>query len=155
MFRELRRKDRETSGDEAIRLLSEGEFGVLGTSDSDGYPYTTPLSYVYKDNKLYFHGAPEGHKLDNIKSNNKVSFCVVGNTKVLPEKFSTVYESVIVFGKAEVIQGPEKLAALEALIGKYSSSFTKEGLEYINRAAEKTCVVRIDIERMTSKARGQ
>ncbi len=49
---------------------------------------------------IYFHCAPEGHKLENLSGNNKVSFCVVGKTQVLPDKFATNYESVIVFGTA-------------------------------------------------------
>src|SRR4051794_8185689 len=123
MFRDIRRKDREASEGDALRILIEGEYGILGTVGPEGYPYTTPLSYVYLNDKIYFHCATVGHKLDNISHSSNVSFCVVGKTMVLPEKFSTIYESAVVFGKAEMVQGPEKLEALGAIIDKYSSAF--------------------------------
>lgn len=153
MFREMRREDRKLQQDDAIRILAEGEYGVLACSSNMGYAYAVPLSYVYEGNAIYFHSALEGHKLDSIKSNPKVSFCVVGATEVLPEKFSTKYESVIAFGNARVLLGEEKVEALKIIIDKYSKEFTKEGMEYINRAHAMTEVVKIEIEHITAKGR--
>lgn len=153
MFKGMRRSDREIIGEDINNILIEGEFGILATLGENGYPYTTPLSYVYHNEALYFHCALEGSKLDNIKNNEKVSFCVVGKTKVLQEKFSTEYESVIVFGIAAEAKGEEKKDALIAIADKYSPDFKLEGLQYIDRAIDKTCVVKIEIERATGKAR--
>jgi nitroimidazol reductase NimA-like FMN-containing flavoprotein (pyridoxamine 5'-phosphate oxidase superfamily) len=154
MHREMRRKDRQSTPEEAFELLSRGEYGILATSDGTNQPYALPLSYVYANDCIYFHCAREGHKLDNIKSNEKVSFTVVGATKVLPAKFSTSFESVVVFGTASIIEDEnEKVAALKSLIEKYSGDFITEGLEYIDRAAAATCVVRIHIDRITGKNR--
>ncbi|MDZ5016887.1 pyridoxamine 5'-phosphate oxidase, partial [Clostridium perfringens] len=94
MFKEIRRKDREIEGSQVIEVLKKCEYGILSTVDENGYPYGVPLSYVYANDSIYFHSAVEGHKLENIKKNDKVSFCVVGQTDVLPDKFSTKYESV-------------------------------------------------------------
>lgn len=154
MHREMRRKDRQSTPEEAFELLSRGEYGILATSDGSNQPYAVPISYACADDCIYIHCAREGHKLDNIKNNQKVSFAVVGDTKVLPEKFSTSFESVVVFGKASFVEADsEKVTALKALIEKYSKDFMKEGLEYINRAAAATCVVRIDIDHITGKNR--
>ncbi len=76
-MKKIRRKDRKISTDEAIDLLKKCEYGVLSTVDSDGQPYGIPLSYVYKDDCIYFHCARVGYKLENIKDNPRVSFCVV------------------------------------------------------------------------------
>ena len=89
----------------------------------DGQAYGVPLNYVFKNNCLYFHCALEGHKLDNIRANNKVSFCVVGKTKVLPDKFSTEYESAMAFGTASVVQGEERYEALLRSCGKILPGF--------------------------------
>jgi uncharacterized protein len=35
-------------------------------------------------------------------------FCVVGRTQILPDEFSTKYESVIVFGRAIEVSDDEK-----------------------------------------------
>ena len=64
----MRRKDRETDSEQTIKLLKEGEYGVLATVDAEGQPYATPLSYVCTNNLIYFHCATEGHKLNNLKS---------------------------------------------------------------------------------------
>lgn len=154
MFREMRRKDRLIEHSEAIRILAEGQYGILSTNGSaNGYAYGVPLSYAYGNNCIYFHSATEGQKLESIRHSNKVSFCVVGPIEPLPKAFSVNYESVIAFGNAIEIFGDEKQAALEALVGKYSSDFTKEGLEYIKNASAKTRLFKIEIEHITGKAR--
>ena len=153
MFSAMRRSAKEIFGEDIIDILNRGEYGVLATLGENGYAYAVPLSYVYFNKRIYFHCAVEGNKLDNINYNDKVSFCVVGKTKVLPEEFSTEYESVIAFGMASFIYGDEKKAALLSIANKYSPSFKEEGIQYIDRAISKTCVVKIEIERLTGKAR--
>lgn len=153
MFKEMRRSDREIGKEDIEDLLKNGEYGVISTIGENGYPYTTPLSYVYHNKALYFHCALEGSKLDNIRYNERVSFCVVGKTKVLQDKFSTEYESVIVFGKAFEAKGEEKKEALIEILNKYSPDFLAEGFQYIDRAIDKTCVIKIEIDRVTGKAR--
>lgn len=96
-----------------------------------GIYISLPLSYIYHNNFIYLHSAKSGHKIENIKSNEKVSFSVVGDTNILPSKFSTNYESVIGFGIACEVDGKEKEEALIKLIEKYSKDFLKEGIEYI------------------------
>lgn len=152
-MRVIRREDRAITRQEMDSILCRGEFGTLSTVDSNGIPYGVPLSYIYRNNALYFHSAETGHKLDNIKDNSLVSFCVVGSTAVLPHKFSTLYESVIVSGRAVQIDGEEKLDALLGLVEKYSSDHLEAGKSYIASAAAKTAVVKIIIGSMTGKAR--
>jgi nitroimidazol reductase NimA-like FMN-containing flavoprotein (pyridoxamine 5'-phosphate oxidase superfamily) len=153
MIRKVRRTDREIIMEEATQLLAEGEYGFLATVGADGQAYGVPLNYVYKNNCLYFHCALEGHKLDNIKVNNKVSFCVVGKTKVLPDKFSTVYESVMAFGTASVVQGEERHNALLSVVEKYSPEFIEEGKKAIAKYDDKTTIIKMAIDHITGKAR--
>ncbi len=153
MFKEIRRKDRAISKQEAIEILTNGEHGILSTIGVDGYPYGIPVNYVYHNGNIYFHCAKKGHKLDNIAYNNKVSFCVVGNTKVLPEKFGTNYESAVSFGTAAKISGAEKNEALIAILEKYSSEFMEKGMVYIQNLYDKTVVVKISIEHVSGKSR--
>jgi nitroimidazol reductase NimA-like FMN-containing flavoprotein (pyridoxamine 5'-phosphate oxidase superfamily) len=74
MFREMRRKDRSISSEQAIQLLKNGQYGVLSTIGENGYTYGVPLNYVYHEGNIYFHCAVEGSKIDNIMFNNKVFF---------------------------------------------------------------------------------
>jgi len=91
MKREMRRKDKKIGTDEAINLLTNCEYGVLSIVGTDGQLYGVPLNYSFKDNCIYFHCALVGHKLENIENNPKVSFCVVGDTKVLLRELSPLF----------------------------------------------------------------
>ncbi|NEZ46568.1 pyridoxamine 5'-phosphate oxidase family protein [Clostridium niameyense] len=152
MFKKMRRKDKIISKDDIIFILNKGNFGILSTVDTNGYGYGVPLNYVYKNNSIYFHCAPVGEKLENIKNNNKVSFCVTNNVEILNSKFDTNYESVIIFGKAYEIFGQEKDEALLYLIDKYSKDFMDEGKKYIENSKDKIKVIKIDIEHSSGKA---
>lgn len=152
MFRELRRKEKQMHIDRAYEILKTGDYGVLSTSGGNGYAYGVPLNYCLINNAILFHCAVEGFKLDNIEFNNRVSFCVISKAYAKPEKFSYGFESVVAFGRAREITGEEKQEALMALIEKYSGEYMEKGREYIARAAQKTKVIKIDIEHITGKA---
>ncbi len=153
IFKEMRRKDRAVTDDQTAEILVKGRYGVLSTAGANGYAYGVPLNYVYMEDSIYFHCAPEGLKLDNIRFNDRVSFCVVGNTMPLVEKFSMQYESVIVFGRAAEVEGPEKDQALLALVQKYSSGYMEKGRAYVQSDSPKTKVIKILAEHITGKAR--
>lgn len=150
-MRVMRRKDKEIETDEAISLLTKCEYGVLSTVGNDGQPYGVPLNYAYKDNCIYFHCALTGHKIDNIDNNPKVSFCTVGDTKVLPSEFSTNYVSVVVFGVASEVQGTERYNALVLLLEKFSPELIEEGKKYIEKKDKATKVFKIEIQHISGK----
>ena len=152
-FKEMRRKERAVTTEEIDGILNQGTYGVLSTLNADGYPYGVPMNYVYLNNAIYLHCAMEGQKLENLRRHDQVSFSVVGKENILPEKFSTEYESVIAFGIASEVQGDEKKAALVEFLHKYSPGFMEQGQAYIERAIDKTMVVKIVIQQVTGKAR--
>ena len=153
MFKEMRRQDRKLSDAETDELLLNGNYGVLSIIGENGYAYGVPLSYVYSHDNIYLHCALDGQKLTDIRSNNKISFCVVGEANPLPDQFSMKYKSAIIFGKAMEIDGEEKWNALIAFVEKYSDEYLEKGKELASSSLHKTVVIRIDIERITGKAR--
>lgn len=152
-MKKIRRQDRAIVSDEAMALLSRCGYGVLSTTDQAAQPYGVPLHYVYKNNCLYFHCALTGHKIENINGNPKVSFCVVGSTKVLPADFATEYESAVAFGVVSEVQGTERDNALLWLLDKYSAEFIEKGKKYIEQYGKVTKVIKIEIEHVSGKAR--
>jgi len=153
MFTEVRRTERKINKVAAIEILNKGEYGILSTVGEDGYAYGVPLSYVYMNDGIYFHCATEGHKLENINFNKKGSFCVVGDTEILAEKFSTKYESVIAFGIISEVVQEEKEQVLLGFIEKYSANYMEQGKAYIINAAQKAKVMKLCVQHLSGKAR--
>ncbi len=152
MFREMRRTKQLLSGEEAAEVLNRCSTGILGVNGDDGYPYTVPINYFYKDGRIFLHCAKDGHKTDSIKRNDKVTFCIVEEDKVIQKTFSTHYRSVEIFGRARILtEDSEKRAALEDLVQKYSPDYIKEGQQEIEDGFNRVCIVEIKIEHMTGK----
>lgn len=152
MFREMRRRNQALSAEECVAVLMCGTAGVLAVSGDDGYPYAVPLSYAYEDGKIFFHCAQTGHKLDAIAGNEKVSFCVIDQDQVIPEEFTTYFRSVIVFGKARILEDEEeKRKALVAVAERYSPDHTQERLREIESALKRVCLLELTIEHMNGK----
>ena len=149
----IRRQDRILEADQALTLLLNGEYGFLAMSN-DGSAYGIPISYIYSDNKIYLHCAPEGEKLRYIEKNPSVCFCVVGSTMVQPAKFTTAYESVLAFGDIVTVDdNDERMKALELLVDKYSPEYKEIGLKYAKGSFSRTTVLRIDIKRISGKSK--
>lgn len=153
MFRPMRREKQLLSPAETAAVLDRGMFGVLALSGDDGYPYAVPISYVYDKEKLYFHCARSGHKLDAIRRNEKASFCVIDQDRIVPEEYTTYFRSVIVFGRIRILEETEeKWAAVEKLAVKYAPDSTAEDREQaIRREWAPLCVLEMTVDHMTGK----
>ncbi|MEA4813979.1 MAG: pyridoxamine 5'-phosphate oxidase family protein [Oscillospiraceae bacterium] len=151
MFREMRRINQKLTDTECAEILARGTSGVLAVSGDDGYPYAVPLSYVFADGKIYFHCAKTGHKLDALQRSDKVSFCVVDSDEVVPEKYTTYFRSVIVFGRVRAIADEAgKRAALDTLAEKYSP-FEKGREAEVEGALPRVCTLVLEPEHITGK----
>ena len=152
MFREMRRKNQLLTDEECIEILNSSTSGTLALLGDNDYPYSVPISYVYNDGKLYFHSALTGHKIDAINMHSKASFCVIAQDKVVPEKYTTYFRSVIAFGKIRVIDNDaEKLRAIEILAEKYSPQLAEGRKKEIEDNFSRMCMIELDIEHMTGK----
>ena len=121
MFREMRRSRQALSEEETLALLKFGKTGVLGLLGDEGYPYTVPINYVYADGKIYFHGARTGHKQDAMRRCDKVSLCVIAKDDVVKEEMTTYFQSVILFGRARVLETDEEIYHAAEVLGlKYN-----------------------------------
>lgn len=148
----MRRIKQALSLEEVIAILKKGTSGVLAVHGDDDYPYAVPLSYVYHDSKLYFHCAKTGHKLDAISKNSKVSFCVIDEDNVVPQEFTTYFRSVIVFGKARMLEEESEIkSALKKLSERYSPDQEQLHLQEIEKSFNHVCLIELEIEHMTGK----
>ena len=114
MFRPIRKKKNEISTDAAKALLRSSRRGVLAVNGDDGYPYAIPINYLYdeENEKIIFHGAKAGHKVDALKKNDKICFTVFGNEVVKEEAWAPFLQSVVVFGRCHLVESQEDAIAL-------------------------------------------
>jgi nitroimidazol reductase NimA-like FMN-containing flavoprotein (pyridoxamine 5'-phosphate oxidase superfamily) len=143
------------SENDAREFLAAQTEGRLATCDAAGQPYITPLNYLYRQGKLYFHSKLAGRKLDNIAVNNRVCFEVSKVEKITvsndrPCACSTRYSSVLAFGVArEIPDGKEKTALLNLLVERYAAGNPFQPVEE-SHAAE-CAVVEIRIDEISGK----
>lgn len=150
---EVRRRDRLMSEDEARGLLLGGEYGFLALASAEG-GYGVPVSYAVAGGTVYIHCAPEGRKLRALENDARVTFCVVGPTRVIPEKFTTAYGSVMVRGRARVVTSDdERRRALQLIVAKYSPEYAGIGMTYIDKSFARTAVIAVDAESFSGKAK--
>lgn len=109
MFREIRKKKNEISSDAAKELLRCSRRGVLAVNGDNNYPYAIPVNYLYDEEaqKIYFHGAKAGHKVDSLKACDKVCFTVISQEIVKEEPWAPFLQSVVVFGRCHLVENQE------------------------------------------------
>ena len=150
----MRRKDRETSRQEALEILDRSSWGVLSVVDSNNEPYGIPLSFVRNGEWLYFHCAQEGHKLEILRERPKVSIAFVSSAEFPNNHFTVIYESAIVSGTAtEVNNNEEKIYGLRTLSERFTPKNMQAFEKEVNQMLDKTSVWKIHIEEITGKRR--
>ena len=148
----MRRKKQETTREECVRLLTEEKRGVLSVIGDEGYPYAVPINFYYDSeaDRIYFHCAKAGHKLDAIQSCGKVCFTVM-NKGYRKEDWSYHVTSVIVFGRASVMTDEAlKLEKIKKFGMKYYPT-EAEVDEEIRKDFSRAELIEIRPEHMTGK----
>lgn len=152
MFREMRRFHQALTREECYAVLDRGTHGVLAVLGEEGYPYAVPLSYVRAGEKLLFHCAQAGHKLDALRACPKASFCVVDQDRVVPEEYTTYFRSVIAFGTVRELTGEEKRQSAEYLGRRYyPADSDSHRTAYIEKDFDRVCMLELTIEHLTGK----
>ena len=125
MFRELLRKNQQLSSADCIAILKTETRGVLSVLGEHGYPYGMPMNHWYneEDGCIYFHCGKNGHRLDALQKNNKVSFCVYDQGKRQDGQWAWQVNSVIVFGTVTIL---DDLDIIADITRKLSYKFTQD-----------------------------
>lgn len=145
--------DRET----AYRVLDEGFLCHVGFT-VDGQPFVIPTLYGRKDDQLFIHGSAASRMLKHMKESLPV--CV---TVTLVDGFvlarsifnqSMNYRSVVVLGKATLVDGPsQKLEALHLLSEHIIPGRWADVRQPNERELKQTSVLRLPIEEFSCKVR--
>ncbi|MGB3211589.1 MAG: pyridoxamine 5'-phosphate oxidase family protein [Desulforhopalus sp.] len=159
----MRRKQSEIKEKSKITdILAQGRVGRLATLGKDGYPYITPVNYVYWQGSIYFHCSLKGEKLDNIDRHRKVCFEVdiplayldTGYDRSMPVcDVGQFYQCVIIRGHAEIVeQSDEKVQALNALMASHENVPQFSDITAETPAVKLCAVVAVRIDSLSAKA---
>lgn len=153
MFRPMRRSNRQLPDTEARKLLEESKRAAFSVNGDDGYPFTIPINFYYdqEENRIYFHSAKAGHKIDSIKANDKVCFTAWNEGIKEDGDWAYYVSSVVVFGRAILIEDMElTVKKVRQFALKYYPT-AQEVDEEIARDIGGVQLVAIEIEHMTAK----
>ena len=153
MFKQIRKKINEIDRNAAEALLQSNRRGILAMNGDNGYPYAIPINYFYEpeSEKIYFHGAKAGHKVDALKKDDKVCFTVYGNEKHEEGDWAPYLQSVVIFGRCHLI---EDSGITEAKVRELAEKYypTKEEIDAEIAADIKAVqLYEITIEHMSGK----
>ena len=137
---------------EAEQFLKKAPVGRLATV-YEGQPYIVPMNFLFHKGKIYFHSKRKGKKITNLKANERICFEVDEYKGIIPAdkacKFTVRARSVIVFGKANLIEdSQEKMKILEKLVEKYSPGVPKP---FEESEVHSVIIGEIEIETMEGK----
>ena len=153
MFRKMRRSVQALSREEMIDLLNTETRGVMSVQGDNGYQYGFPINHYFDEdaNRIYIHGADFGHRVDAVRKDPKVSYCVFGQDFQKEGDWAKYVKSVIVFGKAELIEDHDEIVRISRLLcDKFPCP--QEYIEHeIEKDAQRTLIIAIDIEDMNGK----
>lgn len=153
MFRAMRRKKNEISIDASKELLRHSKRGVLAVNGDNGYPYAIPINYLYneQENKIIFHGARVGYKVDCLKACDKVCFTVYGNESIKKESWAPFLQSVVVFGRCRLVENQEdNIKLVKELAMKYYPD-EKTVNEVVASSGKAVQMFEIEIEHISGK----
>ena len=151
MFREMRRIKQLLSMEDTVSVMDRCTNGVLACLGDEDYPYAVPVNYVYYNDKIYFHSAKDGHKIDAVLKHPKVSFAVIDKDTIVSEEYTSYFRSVLAFGKARITEGDEWQEGFKALVEKYSGDMPKDAKHEKIMECTRSHVIAIDIEHITGK----
>ena len=153
MFRKMRRFRQELTNEQSLEILKKHTTGVLAVTGDDGYPYTVPLNYIYEDGKIWFHWAKQGHKLDAVEKDDKVSFCVVDKDDIEVRKYTNNFCSVVAFGRIHRIEDDDlKQHMMDRMLEVYGLADASDRAAGIRLRWNYFYIMAMDIEHMTGKA---
>lgn len=152
-FREMRRSTRAISEEDARLLLKNNKRAAFSVNGDNGYPFTIPIDFYYdeEDNKIYFHSAKAGHKIDSIKADDKVCFTTWDDGYLEDGDWAYYVSSCVVFGRAKLVTD---MKVAYDKIRKFALKYyptVEEVDEEIKRDFKGVQMIEIEIEHISGK----
>ncbi|MCI9120899.1 MAG: pyridoxamine 5'-phosphate oxidase family protein [Oscillibacter sp.] len=155
----MRRRDREVTDPARIReIVAACTCCRLGLC-SGGRAYIVPLNFGFTEEAgrytFYFHSAPEGRKIDLLRSTGWAAFEMDTGHETVPAPtacgYSARYQCVMGEGPVTLLETPaEKMRGLHAILAHVTGA---DQWDFDPAALENTLVFRLEAESLSCKAK--
>lgn len=152
----MRRLDKEINDSEILtEILDKSEICRIGLVQNNE-AYIVPVNYAYYNNKIYFHTAQTGRKMEIMRSNSHVSFEIEYHHEIIksdiPCGWTTKYRSVMGRGIVQIDNSPEmKKFGLDLIMKKYGAEMV---LNYDSNILNRMTIIVLEINQITGKQSG-
>ncbi len=123
----------------------------------DHQPYVIPTIYGRQENRLYLHGSIKSRMLNRLPEALPVCITVTHLDGIVLARslfhHSMNYRSVVCFGKAREVEGPEKLEALKVVSDQILGGRWEEARQPNAKEMQATSVLAVEIESASAKIR--
>lgn len=152
----MRRNDREIADIHIIEeYISRADVCRIALADGN-IPYIVTMNFGYTgnpENKLFFHCAREGRKMDMIRKNNYVCFEMDIDHQLYPGRngcdWGMMYSSVVGYGNISIITDNEaKRKGFDCILKHYGGN---KDNSYDEKMLDRTVLLQLDIIEMTGK----
>ena len=154
-----RLSDREFSDREAINQFLDNEFlahvGFIESSSKE--PFVIPMGYARDGDRILLHGSTGSRMMMQIAAGAQICVTITQVNALIAARStfnsSINYQSVMVFGKATVLEDHEKMTALE----KISNGLIPGSWDYTRPTTSKetaaTMIVALPLDKFSAKQR--
>jgi nitroimidazol reductase NimA-like FMN-containing flavoprotein (pyridoxamine 5'-phosphate oxidase superfamily) len=150
-MRKMHRIKQQLTDDECREILVRAPRGVLSLIGDEGYPYGLPINFLFDGDKVYFHSARIGYKIDALKACNKASFCVMDEGTPEGNNWWLVFRSVIVTGTIRLMDFDETARAKLIALGNKYYPDERDVLSEVEKTKNSVQMLELSIESMTGK----
>lgn len=153
----MRRTDRKITDPAAIlAIIDRCDVMRIGLSDGE-FPYIVPVNFAWEQQGdtlvFYIHGAAAGRKYELLRRNGVCSFEMDIPEEIVPSPgggITTHYQSVMGTAAVELLEGAEKIRALnEVLMQRWSVS---RGMRCSEASISHTAAVKLTVLTISGKS---
>jgi nitroimidazol reductase NimA-like FMN-containing flavoprotein (pyridoxamine 5'-phosphate oxidase superfamily) len=154
-----RKPQRELFDRDEINQLLDSEFVAhVGFSDLDtGMPFVIPLGFVRDGDRILLHGSTGSRLFMQMAKGMDICVTVTRINALVsartPAVSSMNYESVMIFGKATVLQEDAKLEAMKQLSNKLIPGIWDYAALPSSKDFAGTIIVELPLKKVTAKSR--
>jgi nitroimidazol reductase NimA-like FMN-containing flavoprotein (pyridoxamine 5'-phosphate oxidase superfamily) len=153
-MREMRKIKRKLSEEESYSLLEDLKTITISMYDEEfKTPYAVIMNPIVNGSTIFVHCANEGRKIDILKKNGNVCITAVSDSKIIEDKFTTAYKSIVITSCARFVEEKEdKIKVLELLCEKLTPSNSQDAITRLIAAQiDNTTIIAFDIESISGK----